>query len=285
MKYQRFFESDFILHWSSERPVPRVIIDYGDGRKLERTLTGNSAHYVLDSNGIVLDVLPGLYAPRTFLRSLERIEQLAQRNAKAASVAERRNIVAQYHRTRLRELDRDWMSDLIKAGIQNPPDRALPSSGSGTPDAEAASLRVITKSGIERPMLRGLALLSGPADAELANRGWPAIAALYANDSELDDQTKALIRIKNPRMGGAGDTVFQTAVAGLERAIAEDTARNKYVLETKIHVWLSRPAPIDFETLNKRIYSELFLTPASDPWLGLLPPELYSGIERDGIVE
>ena len=34
----------------------------------------------------------------------------------------------------------------------------------------------------------------------------------------------------------------------------------------------------------KRVYSELFLTPKSDPWLGLVPPGVYSGIENDGIV-
>ncbi len=55
-----------MLHWQSVRPVPRVTIDFGDGRKLERTLTGNSAHYVLASDGTPLDVLPGLYSPLAF---------------------------------------------------------------------------------------------------------------------------------------------------------------------------------------------------------------------------
>src|ERR1044071_4646137 len=41
----------FVLHWQTVRPVPVVTIDFGDGRKLERTLTGNSIHYVLDSDG------------------------------------------------------------------------------------------------------------------------------------------------------------------------------------------------------------------------------------------
>ena len=35
---------DFVLHWQSVRPVPKITIDFGDGRKLERTITGNSAH-------------------------------------------------------------------------------------------------------------------------------------------------------------------------------------------------------------------------------------------------
>ena len=71
--------SSFVLYWSSERPVPRVTIDYGDGRKLERTTTGNSAHYVLDDDGNVLDVLPGLYAPAAFRRELEGSLALAAR--------------------------------------------------------------------------------------------------------------------------------------------------------------------------------------------------------------
>src|SRR4029079_12375311 len=63
----------FILYWESERRVPRVTVDFGDGRKLERTLTGNSIHYILDSNGRVFDALPGLYGPGAFLRSLNQM--------------------------------------------------------------------------------------------------------------------------------------------------------------------------------------------------------------------
>src|SRR5262245_24827359 len=41
----------FVLHWESVRPVPKITIDFGDGRKLERTITGNSIHYVLNADG------------------------------------------------------------------------------------------------------------------------------------------------------------------------------------------------------------------------------------------
>ncbi len=61
----------FVLHWSSERNVPRVTVDFGDGRKLESTVTGNSAHYVLDAEGRPIDVLPGLYAPQVFVSELK----------------------------------------------------------------------------------------------------------------------------------------------------------------------------------------------------------------------
>jgi len=57
----------FIMHWSSERPVPVVTVDFGDGRTMKRTVTGNSIHYVLDSNGRPLDALPGLYSSAEFI--------------------------------------------------------------------------------------------------------------------------------------------------------------------------------------------------------------------------
>ena len=39
----------------------------------------------------------------------------------------------------------------------------------------------------------------------------------------------------------------------------------------------------DVTALNERVYAELFLTPSSDPWLGLLPPDTYTALEEDGV--
>lgn len=60
----------YVLHWHSVRPVPVVTVDMGDGRQLHRTIAGNSAHYVLNANGQVIDALPGLYGPAAFLEAL-----------------------------------------------------------------------------------------------------------------------------------------------------------------------------------------------------------------------
>ncbi len=62
----------FVLHWQSVRPVPRVSIDFGNGRRVERTLTGNSVHLVLDQRGRPVDALPGLFAKPVFLDLLEQ---------------------------------------------------------------------------------------------------------------------------------------------------------------------------------------------------------------------
>ena len=77
----KMLQDRFILHWQSVRSVPRVTIDFGDGRKLERTITGNSIHYILDSQGRTIDALPGLYGPQAFLRALGESEVTAKRLA------------------------------------------------------------------------------------------------------------------------------------------------------------------------------------------------------------
>jgi hypothetical protein len=70
----RALRDRFVLHWKSVRPVPKITIDFGDGRTLERTITGNSIHYVLDADGRVIDALPGLYGPKAFLKVLAAAE-------------------------------------------------------------------------------------------------------------------------------------------------------------------------------------------------------------------
>ena len=41
----------------------------------------------------------------------------------------------------------------------------------------------------------------------------------------------------------------------------------------------------DVAKLNEKIYAELFVTPRSDPWLGLVQPDVYTALENGGVVE
>jgi hypothetical protein len=119
----------------------------GDGRKLQRTLTGNSIHYVLDAAGRPVDALPGLYAPKVFHQMLMEAEEAAKQ---------------------------------------------------------------------------------------------------------------------------------------FERAIAQDTVRNEYLMLPQIHQWFANWSTTDsLSRLNERVYTSLFLTPSSDPWLGLAASDVYTGIEAN----
>jgi hypothetical protein len=88
----RMLREQFVLHWQSVRPVPIVTLDFGDGRRVVRTLTGNSAHLVLDSRGRPVDVLPGLFDRDTFLLLLDQARGFAH--------ADRRELARMHERAR-----------------------------------------------------------------------------------------------------------------------------------------------------------------------------------------
>jgi hypothetical protein len=50
-RINRVLRERFVLHWESVRPVPIVTIDFGNGKKLVKPITGNSVHLVLDMYG------------------------------------------------------------------------------------------------------------------------------------------------------------------------------------------------------------------------------------------
>jgi hypothetical protein len=71
----------------------------------------------------------------------------------------------------------------------------------------------------------------------------------------------------------------------LEHSISEDAVRNEYLFHTKIHEWLAcNPAPQNLDAFNSKVYAELFLTPDSDPWLGLAQSDICTALENNGLV-
>lgn len=81
-----------------------------------------------------------------------------------------------------------------------------------------------------------------------------------------------------------------TVVSSFEKAIAQDTVRNEYVFHAQIHSWFANGEFLGNEnlngnslalnSLNRRVYDQLFLTPASDPWLGLVNENVYTGLSK-----
>ena len=63
--------NNFVAAWESVRPVPVVEIDFGNGAKLKRTVNGNIATYLCAPDGRVLDIIPGLNDPKTYLAALQ----------------------------------------------------------------------------------------------------------------------------------------------------------------------------------------------------------------------
>ena len=262
----------FILHWSSERPVPKLTLDFGDGRKLERTVTGNSIHYVLDSNGNPIEAIPGLYTPQAFLEQLNQIDRAFQT---ATKQSDQSTYWQTYHRDRLIQLQSQWAKNLKTIGLTQPPKLLNVAST----DARSAGQIAIAKMAPELPLVRTLRL-TNQNQTELKTitdeASWQKLAALVP--SQLDSRSLALMQTKldpkNPN---------PNAIKQFEQRMAIDMVRNEYLLHAQIHQWMLMGNP-DFDTLNQRVYSELFLTPKNDPWLGLNPQDAFAAIEKDGVI-
>ncbi|HEY0193294.1 MAG TPA: hypothetical protein VGC42_19385 [Kofleriaceae bacterium] len=272
----------FILYWSSERDVPVVTIDFGGGRKIVRTTTGNSAHYVLDADGRVLDVLPGLYAPEVFRHELGKSLALAREVAHLDEAGRQRALRA-YHR------EGQEAALQAMAAVADVPYIAGRRTLLGVGDIARAQMATMSKARIEVPDLRTIGLL-GPGDASLDDpAAWSAIgqATWHLGPAAiLDAPSRALVaRLHDAGPDGPHTTPEQLAavIARLEQHLVADTAINELQLRLQIRAQLMA-GQTDFASLNDWIYANVFATPKTDPWLGLNPRTEFSGLPGDGVV-
>lgn len=283
----KYLRERFVLHWESVRPAPVMTIDFGDGRQLKRTVTGNSIHYVLDAEGQPIEALPGLYGPQAFLQHLQRANALWQQTANLTGQA-RQQALQTYHQQRLAAIQTAWVQDLQSARIKDVPTlRALPASN--TPTAVDAAPIAVTKALVEIPLVSSSMSLSTLADQNRTQlneatqpQTWGKLASFHADLARLDENSKSLMRSKHSAY--RSPEKLAKTVQTFEQAMAIDTVRNEYLLHSRLHQWFVERNQTDtIAQLNEKVYAELFLTPSSDPWLGLASPDIYSAIEGDGI--
>ncbi|ABW29290.1 hypothetical protein [Acaryochloris marina] len=283
----QYLRERYVLHWESVRPAPVMTIDFGDGRQLKRTVTGNSIHYILDAKGRPFEALPGLYGPQAFLQHLQRAEALWKQTA-SLQEGEYQQALQTYHQQRLEAIQTNWTQDLQTAGIKDVPVlQALPDATK--PNAVDAAPIAVTKSLVEIPLVSSSMSLSTLANQNRDQlneatqpQTWGKLAEFQADRARLDENSKSLMRSKH-RAYHAPETLAKT-VKSFEQAMAIDTVRNEYLLHSRIHQWfVERNQTGTIYQLNEKVYADLFLTPSSDPWLGLVSPDIYSAIEGDGI--
>lgn len=271
----RALREGFILHWASERPAPIVTIDFGGGRVLRRTLTGNSAHVVLDPDGRPLDAIPGLWGPEAFRLELARV-QAAAVDAWHAAPNRRQAAMAAWHQNRLSQLPAEQAAAEQRGGALRP--LALPSR---PPRAAEAGALAVTKAVSQNTLLRGLNELA-PAPA-LDPATLDSLASARRPDCRLHPASLALMRGHVPP-GQDPARALPLLAAGFERDLARDTAINAYQLRPAVHrAWLALPPGADADTFVARLYADVFKTPRADPWLGLMAPDAYTGLPRAGV--
>jgi hypothetical protein len=157
---------------------------------------------------------------------------------------------------------------------------------STAPNAIDAGRLAMTKAIAESPLVMPIVEIAHQnrqALTEITDQvQWLKLASRYAADAKLDQKSQQLVQRKKPTQTAAE---FQKVVQSFEGAIALDSIRNEYLLHSQLHSWLSQGTGGTLDTLNARVYQELFLTPDSDPWLGLMAPDSFAAIEQDGILK
>jgi hypothetical protein len=278
----------FILHWQSVRPAPRVTIDFGDGRKLERTITGNSIHYLLDSEGHILDALPGLYGPQAFLRQLTLARVLCDR-LQGQDVAARFATLDDYHRGAIRTITAGWLHDNTIAGGNLPRHLIREKENQNSPRAIEIAPLAMPKMAAEAGILKAITRDADALGSVTDEAAWTRIAEHHLADAQLDQRSLGLIQRQTQKLltadaSGSAQPKFKALVQKFQLNVALDTVRNEYVMHSKLHAWLiADPLRNDLNAFNEKVYAQLFLTPRSDPWLGLYSADVYTGLENAGV--
>lgn len=263
-----YLRDHFVLYWTSERPVPTVTIDFGDGRVLHRTITGNSIHYLLDETGRPIDALPGLYAPKAFLAQLREMTWLYDQWSHATA-SDREQRLRTYHAMRVRSAaETQTDADARRARLQQPA-YAWETSG-----------LAISKEGGEAAMFGkisfGMNTIVRSAKS-IAERVMPG-----DDFSEIDDNALALIREKRAPLHESPES-FARVIESFRRTLSADTLQNEYVLRRQIHQLFFENPHLAFAELNEQVYAEVFQTPREDPWLGLRSDQTFTALTAEGV--
>jgi hypothetical protein len=293
----QFLRDTYVLHWSSERPVPRITLDFGDGRVVRRTVTGNSVHYVLDAQGRIVDALPGLYGPVAFEKGLRESLALAQTVAHLSD-DDSAKAVAKYHTRAVWTATASWRQHLKRAYGENygdyvkdahlpkPLKFAWPDPLWNSLPANVVNSLTMSKADMEGPDVT----MMQPDFRVTGNWGdWGKIAKGVKRE-RLHPHSRALIIEKAPRDWSSreaqplGAAQLEKRFDRFERRMTEEELRNEFVFHAAVHSHLSKAARVAFTSTNDYIYTNVFMTPQSDSWLGLMPTEAITGLPDDGIV-
>ena len=266
-----YLRENYVLHWQSVRPAPKITIDFGDGRKIERTITGNSIHYILNKNGEVIDALSGLNNPQVFLEFLTTGQSLTK------SLGDPNMFRGSKHRRLTEELNRIGQQLKLQFDTSRKPVRNYEEM----PAAISAMTIATTKMMTEMRILKDItADMTKYGEEQINLDTWKQFAKLARKEAKLDENSIAFIRQQNAKLSGQE---FSSMISKLEEFVSIDTARNEYLLRPTLLVWLAKNEGKDVLKFNEKIYSDLFFTPSADKWLGLYAPDIYTALDGNGI--
>lgn len=248
---------NYVLHWQPVREAPVITVDFGGGRKLVRTITGNSLHYVMSARGEVVDVMPGLVAPATFLAWLESASPVARGLAHLPE-GERRMALTRHLAAQRGATLGEW-SRLTRPTALKGPESPL-----------EASVELFERLARAYPVT-----LSSEA-RELVTRLMPETRM-----AELAGYRPGLARRAMPVAIGkaAVEMPMLDRLAPVLANLGRDDLKNRF--ELRLRVLALAEQQLDQGVLTAAIYDEVFLTPLDDPWMGLAPSDVFTALPAE----
>jgi hypothetical protein len=278
---RRLLHDKFVLTWTSVRSVPTITIDLGDGRKVVRTITGNSVHYVALPDGQVVDCFPGLYGPKPFF---ERLQCAVRAAHQAINSCDSAAVVADYRQVQLEKIEHDWWNDVVKyEAACREESKSSPSLDVGLPPLPPASFWQTI--GDLHPEYAEF----GKATQELVK--YEAVVGYYANVSSRPEDkiaTRYGDRVVPAQawVKGGDEAIMAMLFRCVIPAIKSDTVYNEYCGRHFALSRLDRRPKTLVNALNWVVYDEIFGYPPDDPWAGLSQLDSLTGLPEDrGLID
>jgi hypothetical protein len=255
----RFVNEQFVPVWQSVRPVPKVTIDFGNGKVLKRTLAGNTVIQICRADGRVVDALPGVYVPKDLIQEASRGLELV-RKLDGGCANPDAEVIA-------------WHKEALTAR-----------------NVDAAAFRgTLSKALVESPLLRALRANPGklPDAAMLASTLGRSPLQLDASDPEatfkqvsqiLQDVSKQPATVQ--QLEAQFLVVPEKVFPGGRRPTAEELGKLGVEVDSRINVNWFRPAIhlqfaagkqlLDPVTHRDAVFKQILHIPVDDPYLGLM---------------
>lgn len=251
-RMKKFLTEDVVPSWEKVRDVPKVTIDFGNGKVLKRTLKGNTVMYLCTPDGKAVDAFPGVYTPEDFLPlARAAVKELGQRtepevlawHVAKASLARRRGAE----------------TTVGKGAVESP---LLPEKAPPTSRGKATMQSALLSKGAEQPIGFG--------------KGSPYESAFEAAAASLEDLSKRPMSAREAIRLATGKEPGSLSPQELgERAVRLDSQINVQFVRPVIHLWFASMRKLPTPTSAKdAMFEKILHIPYKDPYLGLTDIEL-----------
>lgn len=235
-----------VLSWDLVREAAKVTIDLGNGRKLKRTLRGNTCLYVLRPDGTVVDAFPGVYVVKDLLPELR--ESLALVDKSPKEVAEWHSQQAVNGRVILRSARIPLAAS--KAGIETPL-LEFPAS-----DEAAGKLRMGGRGGFARASLPPFGSMTAQQKFEFAASQMIDFSSIPMPPS-VESELTGVETLETPEERG-------------RELIRLESSVNLTNLRRVIHFYLAaQEAAVTPEQAKPVVFEKILHIDYRDPYLGL----------------